>query len=431
MNQISFFCTLCSLSFLGLSCHKEIDTNSPVITIVKPVKGSVYSVNDTIWISATITDESLLESVKVSLLDQDQKPVLGSKIFYPGASDYNLITCLPIDDIHLSGGLYSIQVKAFDGTNFTNAFIEVQINEIPMELKSVVLVSRSGIYGTDISTFSGSGDWHKVLSLSGDYKTSDVSSYDQLVYTAGALSGNLNATFLPAGTVDWQLPLVSSPPYRYFEDIFFFWPLLYVAYYDGSIYGYNRQGTIVFSANVVNDYFPERLCLVNNVLLASLQSKTGKINLLAAYYQVSGSIIQSLTCPINVIAFKAEDNDNVLVFGNDGNLGKIMEYTLSQNKLRLLHEFPDGPIHAVARNDEGNYFIAGGQGVHWYIRSSNTLVEFLPSAPGALIDVDIVNEHLYVISKNYLSAYELSGGKQILNIPVADSALALHLLYNK
>ena len=431
MKKIHLYLYICLLSFIGFSCHKENDTNSPVITIVKPVKGSIYSVYDTIDISAVISDESVIESVKVSLLDQDLKPVMATQQFYPSTSGYNLNTSLQLDDIHLPGGTYSIQVKAFDGTNFTNAYINVLINEVPKELKSVLLVSKSGIYGTDLSTLNGNGTWHKILTINGDFKNSDISSYDQLIYTSGAHSGNLNAIFLPQGSLVWNVPLMSFPPYRYFEDLFFSWPLLYVAYYNGMTYGYDRQGTVVYSTNIFGDYFPEHIGIVNKQLLAILKSKSGNTSLLVTYYQGSGSIMQSTNIGMSVTSFEEEDNDNVLVFGNDANIGKIMEYTLSKNKLRFLHEFPDGRIIAVTKREDGSFYIAGANAVHLYIRLTNSLVEFLPAKPTALVDFDEVNKQLYTLSDHNLTAYDFMSGQQTLNIPVADSALALHLLYNK
>jgi hypothetical protein len=422
---------LCLFSIFMPGCHKEKDTSSPLISIVKPVFGSVYSINDTVWISAVISDDSKLESVKVSMLDPDQKPVLASQIFYPGTSVFNLYTGLPIDDIHLSGGTYSLQVKAFDGTNFTNSYIDILIIEQPTVLKSVVLVSRSGIYGTDISTVDGGGSIKKVLTVDGDYKASEISSYDQVLYTAGAFSGDLNAVFLPSGHVVWDVPLVSSPPYRYFEDVLYSRPLLYVAYYSGSIYGYNRQGSVVYSTSIVNNYFPEKVGVVNNVLLSCMKSKIGKTNLIVAYYLASGSIMQSTDINMDVVAFGAWDEDNVIMFGNEGNAGKIVEYTLSTNKIRFLREFSDGRIVTVSEKDNGNYFIAGTTAIHWYLRSTNTLVGFLPAKPNAIIEVDKVNQQLYVLYDHNLSSYDLVGGLQKINIPVADSVLALHLLYNK
>jgi hypothetical protein len=414
-----------------VGCNKESDTNSPSITILAPVKGSVYSVYDTIRISAVIKDESKLESVKVTLLDQDQKPVLGSQVFKPTTSDYIVKSTLPINDIHLKGGRYSLQVKAYDGTNFTNAYSDIFINEIPLALKSILLVTRAGNYGTDISMLSEGGVWRKIIMVTGDYNTSDINSYDQVIYTAGALSGDLNAVALPEGNVAWQVPLLSSPPYRYFEDVLFSWPLLYVAYYDGYVYGYQHNGTVVYSTNTTLNYYPEKLGLVSNTLLAWLHSKTGNVSLLAAYYLASGSMMQSVNIPIDVIAFENEDNDNVLVFGNVEGTGKIMEYTLSQNNLRFLHDFPDGRIGNVARMDNQNFFITGDQAIHRYIRPTNTLVEYIPGTPSKTIDFDIVNQQLYAISNHNLIAFDVFTHSQVLNISVTDSVLALHLLYNK
>ena len=414
-----------------LSCRKVNDAVSPVISVDEPVEGSVYKYNDTIWISGKVFDESGLKSVKVSLLDKDTKPVLGSQVFNPATSEYKFFTGIPINDIHLAGGIYSIQIKAFDGINFSNAYINIVINEFPRELKSIVLISKSGNYGTDISTISSAGDLNKVLTLAGDLKSSCISSYDQIVFTAGALSGDLNAVLLPQGSVLWQVPLVSSPPYRYFEDLFFASPCLYAAYYNGFIYGYNKEGIVVYSTGITTNYFPEHIEVLNNHLICSLKSKTGQESMLAVYYLASGSMMQSVGIPATIIAFEALDSDNILVFCNQENTGMIYEYSISQNKLRFRQGFNDGKIMAVTKKDNENFFISGEQTVHWYIPSTNTLTGFLTGKPKALIDFDEVNQRLYVLSNHNLSAFELYSSQAVFSLPLEDSVLALHLLYNK
>lgn len=431
MRKFRSICIFGLLTALLFACRKNEDNASPRISVSEPVQGTVYNVYDTLRIHASISDESGLVSVKISLLDAEQKPVLKTIDFKPDTSSFDVSASLPLDDILLADGIYTLQIKAFDGTNYSNSFTNIQINAVPLELKYPVLITQNGIYGTSISIADANTGWRKVLSLEGDYHASAVSSYEQLVFTAGGISGNLNASLMPAGTVLWQVPLLSAPPYRYFEDVLFDKSFLYVAFYKGKILGYDRSGMIVYSAVTESAYFPEKLGTTGDFILAGLRQKTGNTRKIGVYYAVSGSLVQSLEVPLDVIAFKSVDYDNVLVFGNNGNTGTIMEYTVSLNKLRQLHIFTDGKIASVAQMNSDNYFISGQSAVYRFIYPTNTLVKYISDAPKAFLDFDMVNDRLYALYDHRLSIFAIPVATPVGSILVADSALAFHLMYNK
>lgn len=431
MKKCRLICSIGLMAIALIACRKEADSTSPVISVSEPSPGEVYEVYDTLWISASLSDGSKLVSVKITLLDAEKKPVLNTLDFKPEAATFDIFTGLPLDDVHLVDGTYTLQIKAYDGTNYTNAFIEVQINEVSLDLKYPVIISRNGIYGTNISIAGANGTWSKVLSLEGDYNISDISSYDQQVYIAGRLSGSLSACLLPSGPVVWQVPLVSAPPYREFEDVFFSWPLLYVAYYEGKILGYDRLGMVVYSSIIEPGYFPEKIGKNGDFILALLRQKTGYVRKIGVYYAISGSLMQFLEVPLDVVAFKTIDKDNVLVFGNNGNTGTILKYTISQNKLRQLHDFTDGKIGAVAQMNNSHFFISGSSVVHWFIYPTNTLTEYISDAPKALLDFDVVNDQLYALYNHQLMVFDFPSAMPLGSIAMADSAFAIHLMYNK
>lgn len=431
MKEIRILCLLGLLALALFACRKEADITATAISVSEPSPGAVYNVYDTLWIRASFSDVSKLVSVKITLLDAAKKPVLRTLDFKPDAVTFNIFTDLPLDNIHLAAGTYTLQLNAYDGTNYTNVFIDIKINEVPLELKYPVIISRKGIYGTNISIVGVNGSLSKILSLEGDYHSSDISSYDQQVYVAGLLSGSLNACFMPASLVVWQVPLISVPPYREFEDVYFAWPLLYVAYYEGKIFGYDRSGLVTYSSIIEPGYFPEKIGKNGDFVLALLRQKTGYMRKIGVYYASSGSLMQFLELPSDIVAFKTIDKDNVLLFGNNGNTGTILKYTISLNQVRQLHDFLDGNIGEVAQMNNDNFFISGAHAIHWFIYPTNTLTEYISNAPLALIDFDVVNDQLYALSNHLLTVYNFPSIMPLVNIKVADSALAIHLMYNK
>lgn len=58
MNKSIFFIFL---AIAAISCNKKTDTDLPVITIISPASGQMFSIGDSATISFTITDADLHE----------------------------------------------------------------------------------------------------------------------------------------------------------------------------------------------------------------------------------------------------------------------------------------------------------------------------------------------------------------------------------
>ncbi|MFT6336405.1 MAG: hypothetical protein ACI86M_001265 [Saprospiraceae bacterium] len=113
MIKLKFAAILLAFGLIGTSCGDD-DSTSPVVSITAPAGGTIYSITDTISVSATITDETELRSVNImSDLGLDQTiTTLDSE------TSHELNVNLTFDP-ETTAGSYSITVTGTDAEGNT------------------------------------------------------------------------------------------------------------------------------------------------------------------------------------------------------------------------------------------------------------------------------------------------------------------------
>ena len=113
------------------SCSKDKDDVKPTIVVHSPSNMQQINGIDTVQILATISDNSNIEWVKVSLRNSNDIPVLSSITKKPNTTDYELNVMYFFDDIHLASGQYYFDISASDGENTTTKYVDILLNETP------------------------------------------------------------------------------------------------------------------------------------------------------------------------------------------------------------------------------------------------------------------------------------------------------------
>jgi len=128
MKTGGFYIGLLLLMIL-FSCSKDEDDTPPTIVIHAPTHLQQINGVDTIQVVAKITDDRNIESVSVSLRDDNDIPVLSTVTESPNSTSYELKSSYFFDDIHLPSGEYDFAIKAFDGENINTKYVTIYLNE--------------------------------------------------------------------------------------------------------------------------------------------------------------------------------------------------------------------------------------------------------------------------------------------------------------
>ena len=414
---------------LLLSCNKETDTQHPVITYISPYELQEFEVLDNIPVIADISDDNIIENVKVDLVNNVFYPILPAVFLYPKTASYHLDIEYPIDDVYLESGEYYIHIRAEDGTNNKNQYQLIWINGIPRQFEKVIVLTQSNFNEIKVSEIDKSDNFSFLFDINGDYSGSGTNSRYQQLYIAGKDLINLNTFDLLSLELDW-LKETFPPVPMHNDECLYFDEELYISFHTNYIYGYRYNGSQMFNTSVENDKTPSRLTKFNEFLLIDLQSKTGGITYMATYYLATGAEKQRLATNYKVVDFFKIDNNNVLIAGNSLGEGVLKLYDPYLNIETHLLPVP-GKIACIEKLTDNNFIIGTDNNILLYDHNLSILTSILPGKVAYRIRFDETENNIYTVSPKLIEKIKYPQMLFQKSYPIPDSIFNIHLLYNK
>jgi len=416
---------------LIFSCKKDKDETPPVITISNPHDNQQYTALDTVWVLTAIADETSLQQIEITLTDINKIPVLSTVVITPETNSITLTIPYVLDDINLASGSYYIWIRASDGTNIHDKFRSISINEVPKELKYVYLFTFGNSTTVHALRKSPTGNPQQLFDINGDFTGSAISSKFQKFFTCGKITGNLNAYNIVDNEESWSVPVISNPPFTYFENVSCYNDIIYVSFYDGYIKGYNNNGTITITANSPAGSYPTVIAAGDNYLYADHAMISGSSRIFGEYYITTGILKQQITTNYEIVKIFEKDNDNVFLFANQNGQGILRLYNITDNGTWEPHTMPAGQIHDALQIDGNAYLIALDDGIYKYQYANNSLTAYLPGVYAITLKYDVLNSEVYINTGTQINVYDYSTHTLINTIPSADPILDFQFLYNK
>ncbi|HVA97383.1 MAG TPA: Ig-like domain-containing protein [Bacteroidia bacterium] len=416
------------------SCKKDTtDTKPPVISILSPYANQLYNVNDTILISANVTDETQLTSVYVSLENAQLSQVEPAVNIHVTSRNMGFSQRYELSDQHLLSGIYYVVVTANDGYNLISGFQKISITASPRKRTGIYVLTQP--YNPDINVLKIDSNFQvsQQFSTISDYSGSAINSYYQQLTIAGSYTGHLNAFNLSTNSSQWSHPSGSgSTPY--FEGIYNDDTLSYVPLYNGQIKGYDNNGMQNFSAAADPNFYGTQLFKQNGKLFVEEKYITGSPINLVTFYCPFGANYQEALMPCDAVAICPKDYNDLLIFGNNASGQGVMEmFTINSNTFYSPQTLPSGKILSAVAIDSDDWLIGcDNNTVYKYQYSNNSLTSFIPSIRAYHLLYDDVNNQIIVASKNTVSEYTYVTIPTLVNtVNTTDSIINIHLLFNK
>lgn len=435
MNNIHptlFFFVLAFSGAVIQSCSSEEDTVFPEISVSKPSVFSMYENGDTIRFEATVSDNNRIKTVDVILVDKENKPVLANISFTPSTNPFHVLGEYIIDDPMLPGGPYQLRFQASDGVNISNYFVDIQVHELNKEFKYPIIVTHPENGKWNAYRLDSVGIWQEFYTQTGDYIGSEVNSAAKQFYMCGISKSNLTALSLPSGITIWQVEAGIHQSQRWFEGIMYEYPKLYVSSAEGNIRAYDKTGSELYRSETNTLGVPDRAVLTKNLIISSFTDKFSQANYLIAFHNQGGLMIYSKFIQSKVACMVHLESDKVLVFSNNSaGQGIISVYDGADDSFMAIHQNYEGSFYQAEALDSYNYIVSGSKGLYWYAYDKNSLTPFVPGLINSEIKCDITSQIVYSCSGKTLNTYSFPFAGLIQSYSLPDTAVAIHLLYNK
>ncbi len=412
-------------------CSKQEDNESPVIVVAQPSAGTIYENGDTIRFEAAFSDNVQLADVELILVDADNKPMLSNLSRVPGKNPYTMKGDYIIDDPMLPGGQYQLRFRASDGTNVTNRFVAVQVRELQQIMLYPVVVTEPEAATWQVYRLNAKQVWQGIHTHSGDYCGSAVNSAAAQMYICGTYQSDLTAIRLPDGIPLWHVKPGFNQTQRWFEGITFSYPQLYASCTEGNIRAYDKTGNEIYKSETFADATPRHSAVTNNFVISYFRDAFSNNRFLVTFHNPGGKMIYNTFMQADVAAMANVVGEKVLVFSNASGQGDISLFNGTENTLISMHPFYEGSFSEVAKMDSENYLVSGSSGIFWYQLSLNSLTPFVPGMQNAHIACDPTTQQVYACSGKTMNVYSFPFAALAGSIPLPDTAVDFHLVFNK
>lgn len=431
--RVAFCLTFLLCVLFSFSCRKrDSDERGPVVSFTTPADNQSFHVFDNISVTATVSDESAITFVSVSLVNEQYSPTVPAVSIPVVSASMTVNKLYYIDNIHIESGTYYVMIVASDGTNESRTYQRVQIVAVPRVLKHIFVVSQD-VSQTNFSTVdSAFTGLLPYCSFAGDYKGSYASSYFQQLYRCGHYTGPFQALDMQFNTIKFSVaPVVSADPY--FTAFYSDEKKNYVSRYDGAIIGYDYDGSTFYNAVSSTGYYTIAMGFCGDRLITEQKDRISGATKLVTHY-TTGVAEKERAISQQAIAFCEKDVDNVFVFGNDAGQGVIQLFDKVNNNLWNPYPYPlpAGAILSALKIDENTYLIGHSNGTvlkYQYLTSS--LTTYLTGYTAVQLRYDDLNNQVVVAEANKISTFDYSTSGLLHSVNSAETVVNVHLLYNR
>lgn len=430
-------CVLCFLVLLLLAaatgCRKEKDTQAPVILLNSPTDHQVCNVFTDLAVTGEVHDDQQLLYIRIQLLDQNNIPVLPPVTLYPDGPVVTLNQAYPLNDVLLESGTYILQVQASDGTQATNHYVVLTVNEAPRKLKYFVAVTQTAS-GLEIVKIDSAFQRSTLAQVSGDFLRSAVCNDYQLFYISGCYTGDVLSYDMSEWLPVWQVPVTIDPPFAWFSGLMADKGYLWVGYRNGKYEKYDRYGDLKMSVNTYYGWSPRRFCRSGDKLVIEEKNPGGSDIQLCVRYEFSGAIDGVMPTTENTVALIPIRESDICHITNtlDGQAHHYMfstTYIYEDEPWSVL-----GPGRARCATAAGDKVLIGHDlGVYLFNPDNLNLDLWLTGVTADQLFYEDLNGWVVVGAGTQLQFF-LNNYPQVTpvtSIELGDSVLAVHGVYNK
>jgi len=417
-----------------ISCHKDGQIIYPEINIIEPVKSKSYDVFDTIRIIFRVEYPAPQVYLKINLQNENFTPVHSPLVIenFETGKDTELLYFL--DNIHLETNTYYLAFQVSDQGQTTTEYRAVFIHEAPRQLQNVVLIMENNSQSIRMVLLNPQLNIQKEKIISGDYGSSDISSWHQFIFVSGKYSGDLVAYDADKLEQEWVVPIIQNPPHSYFTYLKYADNYLFTGFYNGATIGYNMTGQAGFSSMVTSGFYSKMIFFSNPYLISFSAQANGSGHFPGDRYAFpSGGLLSTFALYFDPVGCVSFEGGSLMIFGNDAqnHVDVAMLYPDDGflGEPYQPFEMPGQTIYSIAEKGNGLIFLGLDSGI-WLYNYQQTMGLHAELSMVSSLEYDEISSLLYAIDGNTLFVVDETGAV-IARYQFENTIENVHLLYNK
>jgi hypothetical protein len=413
MRRITKFAVVIGGVLVCLSCKKDKDGTPPEVDILSPSAGSTFAIPDTIHVRVQVSDDRIIESLTVELLNPAGSVVAsgGSRSVdaVSGTYDFTLI----LTDERQPGGDHTIVARARDGANDARDFVEVNVLEAPLRLRALFLAPPFSEESTTITRIDSTGESSPFITVA-DFNGIAVDANSQHLFVAGSRYAPLQAIPTANSANGWQVNAPGSDQPEQFTALVVD-PAdkrVYYATRDGFIRGWTGEGLQRFTAECLPDHRCEAIVVMENEVATWQRAIVGGASRIVTYTP-AGTVFEQLPVEHERIALFHRTGSSLLHFANAGGEGLIEDINISAGGAPDIRAFPGEAIRAVVRLNTNQYILALTDRLVRFDRPLQTVTTLASGVSADALAYEAATGSLYVATGTTLLTMDPNTGTTV------------------
>ncbi len=420
-----------AILILFYNCRKSENKSVPAIKIFSPAQNSTFNVLDTIKIIADVSDYNQLESIKISIVNENLIPVISPVFIQPISNSYQIDIDYVIDNIHLSSGKYYILIIAMNNYNSKKEYVSISLSELEKQFESLIVITKKGNNLLSVNKIDSDLNIQQLFTIEGDYSASIINSFYRQLFISGLNITNLNVYNIDDGETDWFLEPTIYQPMHDFDCLFLHDNILFLAFSHEYINGYNQNGTIKFTAQAPITLLPKSPVRFGEYVAVNLKSKTSGNGNIVAYYYISGAERHSFSAFNEVLRIFPHDDYSIISFEEANGSNLIKTYNFEDIYSNINFTLPEGKINCITQIDEDNFLIAYQNSIYSYNYYNNSSNLYIENITAFQMVYENLNSRIFISESDKIFIYDYSSASLVAEIPIAQNIFGINLLYNK
>ena len=414
-------------------CKKDRENGTPHVTITSPADGASLTVPDTLVVTVQASNDIGLEQISVSLLDQNNIPVVPPVGASVSGTSATVTLGLPILSEQLESGDYKLFANASDGSLNGKDFRTLHLTAAPLRLRALFTLTVPEAGSLALYRMDSLGQTTIAATWPMDLAGAAISSTAQRLCIAGGSSGDLRV-FSPDNLgILWQRPNLSSIGAPWFTSVDLCADgRFYVGQDDGTLRGFiATDGTGTMNAALPSQFRVEQAITSGELVVTTERNFVTQEQRMGTYFKASGSLVSSQPLELTPVRMFERTTDFVLIFGNRNGQGHVLERNLPGGGGWEPYNWPS-PITAVEQIGSGTWLVALANGdlQRFTYADAGSLSIGTTPVLNTLVR-DKLSGALHGGTDGQVLLLDPSDGATLSTIPVAGQVLKILPLFNR
>jgi hypothetical protein len=385
----------------------------------------VYSYNDTIPFSVSVSDDEEVSSVSVYLADENLSPVTAPKNISVNQKSATVHDEYSFAGRYLDGYNYYLVFAVNDKSQFTKAIVQVRITPLQKVLTDIFVIQKIG-NTYNLGRMSDSlGTPSQLVPLTDEPLDMICNGYCQQVSVLFS-NGKLTTYNYPGMDEAWSISQLNNPilPYYSHLDVIENNTVCATAY--GKIYYFDQNGNIRKTISTGTGHQQtQRFFYTDNHIVSLNTGYSGSLSSITVSSQQGTGIVNEYMAAQNQWFISEYSSTEVLIWSND----KVYTFNFQNPYLYFKKDIPTiDTITGIFTLDESNQLIFFKSSTYFYNPLFNAFT-YINDKGARDVFYDPQSDRFYGVKNN--AVYIFSGSTVLSEYVTPNELIVISGLYNK